>query len=155
MIDSTAITTVLRYKFDGGFSIHRGARAQEIGGNIVAAPGLLVADSDYDFGYLVGAAYERPDIALRVALTYNSEIDNVLSRSENGVAIADFTLTTPASWNLEFQTGVAEDTLVFGSIRYAEWDGFNLTANTKEYANFEGNTMSYSVGVGRHLNDSF
>ena len=33
------------------------------------------AQSDTGYGYMLGAAYEIPDIALRVALTYFSEID--------------------------------------------------------------------------------
>ncbi|MEL6958025.1 MAG: hypothetical protein AAGL89_03610 [Pseudomonadota bacterium] len=153
-IDSTAITGILRYELDNGFSVHGGIRAQEIGGVVVSTPGLLQANSGYDFGYLVGGAYERPDIALRVALTYNSSIENELSGTENFAPIADFIVETPESFNLEFQTGVAADTLVFGSIRYAMWDGFNLTANGNEYVNLDGDTTTYSVGVGRRLNDS-
>ncbi len=30
-------------------------------------------NKDFQFGYLLGAAYEIPDIALRVALTYESK----------------------------------------------------------------------------------
>ena len=152
-ISSTAITALLRYKLDNGFSVHGGLRAQEIGGVVVSSPGILRADSGYDFGYVIGGAYERPDIALRVALTYSSEIDNDLSGTENFAPIADFTVTSPESINLEFQTGIAEDTLLFGSIRHVRWDGYNLTANGNVYANFTNNTTSYSVGVGRRLSD--
>ncbi len=152
-ISSTAITGVVRYKLDENISFHGGLRAQEIGGTVVSTPGLLVADSDYDFGYLIGATYERPDIALRVSLTYNSEIDNDLSGTENGAAIPEFTVTSPESLNLEFQTGIAEDTLLFGTVRHVRWDGYSLTANGNSYANFANNTTSYTMGIGRRLTD--
>lgn len=159
-IESTAVTAVLRYKLNNGFSVHGGLWGQEISGTVVSSPGSLQAESGYDFGYLLGAAYERPDIALRITATYNSAIDNELSGTEASaasggipVAIDDFTVTTPESINLEFQSGVAQDTLVFGSIRHAMWDGFNLTANGSEYVNFSGNTATSSVGVGCRLSD--
>ena len=164
-ISSTAITGLLRYKFNNGFSAHGGLRAQEIGGVVIAAPGRLEAESDFDFGFVVGGAYERPEIALRIALTYNSEIDNDLSGTElsqvaaatggTAVAIDDFTVTSPESINLEFQTGIAQDTLLFGTIRHVRWDGYNLTANGNTYANFTNNTTTYTVGVGRRLTDDF
>ncbi len=153
-IGSTGVTGVVRYELNNGFSVHGGIRAQQIGGEIASSPGFLQASSDFDYGYLVGAAYERPEIALRVALTYNSEIENELSGTVNFAPIDNFTVTTPASYNLEFQTGVAQDTLLFGSIRYAEWDGFNLTAGGAEYVNFSGDTTTYSVGLGRRLSDN-
>lgn len=156
-IDSSAITAVLRYKLDNGFSVHGGARAQEIGGTILSSVGFLEAESGYDFGYLVGGAYERPDIALRVALTYNSEITNKMSGVGGNpitpATIPDFEVETPASLNLEFQTGIAQDTLLFGSIRHVMWDQFNLTAFGQEFVRFNGDTTTYSVGIGRRLSD--
>ncbi|SLN15585.1 OmpP1/FadL family transporter [Pseudooctadecabacter jejudonensis] len=160
-IGSTAVTGVLRYKLNNGFSVHGGVRAQEIGGEILAGAGFLRAESDFDFGYLVGAAYERPDIALRIAVTYNSEIDNDLTGIENNTP-ADptatvgtaFTVTSPESINLEFQTGIAADTLLFGSIRHAMYDGYNLTTDNAEFVSFADDTTAYSVGVGRRLSDS-
>ena len=159
-IDSTAITAVLRYRIDDNYSVHGGVRAQEIGGRVETGDGLLRGESDYDYGFLLGAAYERPEIALRVALTYNSEIDNDLSGTLGDPAtptvranIPDFTVTSPESLNLEFQTGIAEDTLLFGTIRHVRWDGYNLTAAGIPFANFTGNTTSYTVGIGRRLTD--
>ena len=65
----------------------------------------------------------------------------------------------PARVHIDFQTGVAADTLVFGSIKYVMWDGVELRpeeldANTGaallEYSN---NTITYNVGVGRRINE--
>lgn len=166
-VDSSAFTGIARYEMDENISFHGGIRLQKMSGEIVGSPGgastFLRAESDFAVGYLVGAAYERPDIALRVALTYNSAIDNEMAGIEiplaggvpAGAPVATaFTVETPASLNLEFQTGIAADTLLFGSIRYAEWDGFNVTTSTGTYASFSGDTTTYSVGVGRRLSEA-
>lgn len=165
-ITSNALTGVLRYKFNENFSVHGGLRNQQLKGTIVSGQGILIGDGERDWGYLAGVAYERKDIAMRVALTYNSEIDNNLKGTTfNPVGMAyvpvpDFTVTTPESWNLEFQTGIAKDTLLFGSVRYVKWDGFNLTAfgadgPATEYVNFGEDTVTYSIGVGRRLNENW
>ncbi|KGK79923.1 hypothetical protein PM03_04380 [Thalassobacter stenotrophicus] len=168
-ITSQGWTGVLRYKVTENWSAHGGLRAQKIVGSVNTYRGTdfmrLDANSGFDLGGLVGVAYERPDIAMRVALTYNSEIDQGLSGSESiddltGVnpATSDtksFTVTTPASLNLEFQTGVAANTLLFGSVRYVEWKGVNLTTDEHEYVNFEENSTTYSLGLGRRFSDSW
>jgi len=165
-IKSQAWTGVLRYKMDENWSIHGGLRAQKVSGNVNANAGTngfrqLVASSDIDFGGLVGVAYERPDIALRVALTYNSEIDQGLTGTETAPApgstpdATSFTVTTPASLNLEFQTGIAADTLLFGSVRYVEWEGFNLATRTGQYVNFDEDSTTYSLGIGRRFNETW
>ena len=120
--------------------------------------------NDTAAGYLVGAAYEIPEIALRVALTYNSAIDHTFDSIETvggfPVTPPDTTeIETPASWNLDFQTGVAENTLVFGSIRYAEWENFLISPTFFAGATGGGsissldNSTSYSLGVGRRFSD--
>ncbi|MCF6443254.1 OmpP1/FadL family transporter [Nereida sp. MMG025] len=165
-ISSNAVTGVLRYKFNENFSVHGGLRSQQMSGRIVSTAGILDASSNRDLGYLVGVAYERPDIAMRFALTYNSEIDHrfdaqTLNPSTGGlVPIPDFRVVTPESLNLEFQTGIAADTLLFGSVRYAKWDGFNLTAfgtsgPETEFVRFTEDTTTFSIGVGRRLNENW
>jgi long-subunit fatty acid transport protein len=86
-LDSIAYTALLRYKATDRFSVYGGLRYMGISGNIeVLAPAILGSqipapnqpynlsvNKDFQFGYLLGAAYEIPDIALRVALTYESK----------------------------------------------------------------------------------
>lgn len=155
-ITSTAVTGVLRYKINENFSVHGGLRALTVDGSITSGTGILDASSDWDTGYLVGAAYERPDIALRVALTYNSEITSGFEGTELPTAPTGgrtFDVVWPETINLEFQTGIAADTLLFGSIRYAKWDGFSLDTVQGNYVNFTDDTTTYSLGVGRRLNE--
>lgn len=156
-VSSKALTFVGRYKFNDNWSMHGGARSQSLTGTIRSANGALDASGDYAWGYLVGGAYERPDIAMRVALTYNSSINNALDGTSN-FAPATVTHKSPESLNLEFQTGIAADTLLFGSVRYVKWDGRTLDSNpggltSTNWVNFEDDTTSFTLGLGRKIND--
>lgn len=165
--DATAVTGILRYKFDGGFSAHAGLRAQQADGFIRlggAAYGPLngynvTLDKDVALGYVVGVAYEKPEIALRVALTYNSAITHEFDTTQSA-PFPSGTITEveiPQSVNLDFQSGVAKDTLVFGQIRWVDWSSFLI-----DPVGFPGNglveledTTTYTLGVGRKFNDKW
>ena len=158
-VTSKAMTFVGRYKYNDNFSVHAGARAQSMTGTIISGSGMLSASSDYAWGALVGAAYERPDIAMRVALTYNSAIKNKLSGMHNFATPVSGSHESPESLNLEFQTGIAADTLLFGSVRHAKWAGGSLETTpvsggaTINWVNFRDDSTSYTLGVGRKIND--
>ena len=89
--DSYAVTALARYKINDNWSVHGGLRYQEISASVTLggfafnspqSPQVPSGVNGYlgdfsssgDFGYVVGAAYEIPDIALRVALTYNTKL---------------------------------------------------------------------------------
>ena len=103
----------------------------------------LMPRTTWGYGYLLGAAYERPDIALRVALTYYSRIPTT-SRPPKPSAnfgsptpvVQDTTTSvdTPQSVQLDFQTGVAPKTLVFGFIRWVDWSEFAIDPPVYEQA---------------------
>lgn len=163
-LNSLAVTSLLRYKFDENISVHGGIRVQSVDANVTldglaygAAAGYNVdLARDTRLGYTVGAAYEVPDIALRVALTYVSEIEHEFDTTDF-VGDTTTTVTTPQAVNLDFQTGVAADTLVFGSIRWAEYSkvivapaglgGSSLTDIDDGFA--------YTLGIGRRFSDQF
>ena len=127
------ISGVLAYDVTPNVKVYGGLRAQLI--EAKAAVSFVQnysvdADNEWGYGYLLGAAYERPEIALRVALTYHSKISYDLSTTERtvpfttGVPQTEDTTTsvdTPQSVQLEFQTGVAAKTLVFGYVRWVDW----------------------------------
>jgi len=162
-VDSHAVTGFLRYKLPNNVSFYGGLRAQSVTAdlNVIAQAPLpavvnynLHIGSDIAYGYAVGVAYEKPEIALRVALTYNSEITHSLPDN----AGTPFDVTIPKSWNLEFQSGVAKDTLVFGSIRWVEWTAFRIAP--ADYlagvlADGKTDTTAYTLGVGRKFNDNW
>lgn len=175
---STAITGLLRYKFNENFSVHGGLRAQQAkasvdlrGAAYDALNGYSASfDSDWALGYVVGVAYEKPEIALRVALTYNSAIKHSFNTVETGLpgplaglnGVPSTTdVETPRSVNLDFQTGVAADTLVFGQVRWADWSqftlrprGFNTATGGLSLVNLD-KTVTYTLGVGRKFSDTW
>lgn len=128
----------------------------------VGAGYTVDAKSASGFGYIVGAAYQIPEMALRVALTYRSEITTDHDTTEGGLVPTGDTVssvTSPQSFNLEFQSGVNQKTLVFGSVRWVEWSKFHLSP--PDYANvagplvdYESDVVTYSLGVGRKLTDT-
>ncbi|MGJ8617133.1 MAG: outer membrane protein transport protein [Sulfitobacter sp.] len=166
--ESHALTGILRYKLENNVSFHGGLRVQSVSAtaNIPFVGGYsVVGDSDVSLGYLVGVAYERPDIALRVSLTYNSKIKHDVSTSERfGVGPVSNTITqieTPQSVNLEFQTGIAADTLLFGGLRWTDYSSFDITpagyqgATGGSLLSYQDDVYTWSLGVGRRLNDTW
>ena len=121
-------------------------------------------DANRQTSYIVGAAYERPEIALRVALTYETGFTHTFAGTESlptlGLdATADFEIEMPQSVTLDFQSGVAEDTLVFGSIRWAEWSVWEVRPTGYEgitgdrVTGLDDDVTTYRLGVGRRLSD--
>ena len=158
---STGITVLGRYKIDENFSVHGGLRAVTIGADAyVVSGGVYDAsyDDDTQFAYVIGGAYERADIALRVALTYTSSMDFEHGTTVGGSDVPDTEYEIPQSVNLDFQTGVAADTLLFGSIRWVEWsktqiDSFGYPGNP--IVGYQDDTITYNIGVGRRFSDVF
>ena len=140
-------------------------------GLVVSPDGALrysaKTDRNTQVGYIIGAAYERPEIALRVALTYESGLTHDFGSSETLPAIgADsakgtFDIEMPQSVTLDFQSGVATDTLVFGSIRWSEWSVSELRPSVYEdltgdrVAGVTDDVYTYRFGVGRRISNDF
>lgn len=185
-VQSTHMTGIVRYAMpDNGFGVHAGLRASRADGE-VSLSGLAYGavngynvklDNDTAVGWLAGVSWERPEIAARVALTFNSKIEHEFSTVETGPLVdpdgpgplpampllngsSTTKVSTPKSVNLEFQTGVAPDTLVFGSIRWVEWSAFlvdpaNFVAVTGGGLVELEDTTTYTIGVGRKFTDSW
>ena len=169
VFDSHALTGILQYNMPSNFSVYGGLRAQTIEAKAdVPFLGAYSADGerDFAFGYLVGAAYEKPEIALRVALTYISAIDHSLTTSEDSGfgtdRVSPTEIETPQALNLEFQSGIAEDTLAFGSIRWVDWSEFAITptdygaiSGGDPLVGFADDRITYTLGLGRRLNETW
>ena len=181
-VDSTTVTALMRYKLPNNLSFHGGLRGSRADAEVTlsgAAYGPISGynvqlDQDWGVGFVIGAAYEIPDIAGRVSLTYNSKVEHQFDTVEsvNGTILGRSTTTvdTPESLTLEAQTGVAADTLVFGSIRWVNWSeftvnprifsraptatdplGFNVTDGLVSLED----TTTYTLGVGRKFNETW
>jgi long-chain fatty acid transport protein len=170
-LNGDTLSVIGRYKFNDNFSAHAGLRSVSVGGNVATAVNgntfyRAGFDTDRDVGYLVGVAYERPEIALRVALTYQSETSHDLATSAIAVApgptlipiSATTTVELPKSLTLDFQSGVAADTLVFGSIRWVDWTATELVAPgypLNPLVSYDDDTITYNIGVGRRFNEQW
>ena len=164
-LNSSAVTGLLRYKLNDNFSVHGGFRVQTLDANIplggAAFGGLdgFTTDlgEDTAVGYTVGFAYERPEIALRIAVTYHSEIEHEFPTVDSFAGSSTTDVTSPQAVNLDFQTGVAADTLVFGSIRWAEYSTTIVAPAGLQGASLTDleDGFSYTLGVGRQFTEDF
>lgn len=107
---------------------------------------------------VVAIAYEQPEIALRVEFLY--EADASFSLNTTGGLLGSATGTTQGSLpdyqTINFQTGIAADTLAFGSIRIADWKNHQLAVGPQTLAaptSSFSNSTTYSLGVGRKVSD--
>ena len=102
--------------------------------------------ADQDYGWLAGVAYSKPEIALKAALTYRSEIEHNAPAAEiypfvgSGLIPApvvtalglstnrneSIEITTPKSINFDFQTGVNPTTLATAKVRWVPWSDFAI-----------------------------
>lgn len=179
---SRQIAGVLRYEVTPAVSVIGGLRYVRSSAEISIPPALFgsvpggygaVGDTDAEVGYIVGAAYEKPEIALRVALTYESGVTHDFRTTESSLAfgagnpiVSTTNIEMPQSITLDFQSGIAKDTLVFGSIRWSEWSVWNVApigydgavnpgTPGDEITGFDNDVTTWTLGVGRRLNENF
>ena len=167
--ESNAMTLLAKYQATEQFSVYGGMRAvrstAEIAIPTTLFPGGYAANgTDTGVGYILGGAYERKDIALRVGLTYQSKIDHDFASTETTALGSATTITNvemPQSLELDFQTGVAANTLVFGSIKWTEWSVWSVAppiffgAAGVPVVSFDNDVFSFTLGAGRKINEEF
>ena len=166
--DSLGVTGLVRWRTGAHVALHGGVRTERIGAEVTlggAAYGTLdgyewTGDDDWGVGWVAGASWEKPEIGLRVALTYGSEIRHELDSSENFFGDSTTDITMPQSVNLDFQTGITPKTLLYGSVRWVDWDGWTvapagLMAQTGlPLITFESDAWTYRLGIGRQLTEA-
>lgn len=104
---------------------------------------LNIARNDA-YGYIVAAAYLKPEIGLKAAITYRSDIDHDVNYAESmpiinalppalaqslGVRATqtkEKELTTPKSINIDFQTGLNPSTLLIAKTHWVPWSDFEI-----------------------------
>ncbi|WP_373356838.1 OmpP1/FadL family transporter [Pseudoroseicyclus sp. CXY001] len=160
-ISSVGVTALGRYRLNENFAVHAGAR-------MVTADGTLTMGAvTTDFapasgtGYLVGASYEIPDIALRAALTYASAIS--MSHETTGIAgagVINFGPTEyefPQSVSLDVQTGIAANTLLMAGVRWSDWTetDIDIGQTGTDLIDYSNDVYTYSLGVGYRFSEAF
>lgn len=157
-LQSSAITAAVRHRLSDRIAVHAGVRYVSIEGTLQLPTGYTAKQTfskDSDLGYLVGATYEIPDIALRVALTYFSGTQHNHTSIGAPAAVSPNSINPPQSVNLDFQTGIAADTLLFGQIRWADWTNTQIVNGGVPIVTYSQDAFTYSLGVGRKFSESF
>ena len=165
-VRSQSLTGILGMKFGANknFQIYGGPVAQRIQADtklrgLAYGPATgytSTSNPDMDYGYIAGLAYYKPEIALKAALTYRSEIDHDTQIAEYyplagirtaagaqqqgataeqaaalGAAAANrnskYEISTPKSVNFDFQTGINPTTLATAKVRWVPWSDFVIT----------------------------
>lgn len=156
------------------FQVYGGAAAQHLTGEIHLRGKAYQQATGYDarispdqsVGWVAGVAYAKPEIALKAALTYRSEIEHESSISEvfpalgaAGVTTQNFKVKTPESINLDFQTGVSPTMLLTAKARYVPWSKFKVEPNlytetaSTPIVSYEKDQWSAEVGLGKKVSD--
>ena len=186
-VRSESITAIMGMKLGANknFQIYAGPVAQRIQADVKLrgsaygpATGYTSHISpDQDYGYLAGVSYSKPEIALKAALTYRSEIDHSMDITETyplagllagNPAAATQTnameITTPKSVNFDFQTGVNPTTLATAKVRWVPWSDFKITPplynevskrsygpNGLDLVEYEDDQWQVELGVAKRL----
>lgn len=160
------------------FQIYGGPVAQRVKGEVhLRGPAYQVMTgydakiaTDTEVGWAAGLAFYKPEIALKAALTYRSEIEHSSEIAETIPVTTyagkkDFKVTLPDSWNLDFQTGVNPTTLLTAKVRYVPWSDFDIrptqyTETTKlrypqglPIISYDKDQWSAEVGLGKRVSD--
>ena len=148
-------------------------RGQAYGGNGKLGTYDIKVDQEPAFGWIAGMAYQIPEIALKAAITYRSEIEHKATATETtklpvpslSELRSTVQATTPQAVNLDLQTGIAADTLAFANVRWVHWSQFavkptllgNISQMGAPYVrqnliDYTDDQWSANVGVGRKFN---
>jgi len=156
----------------GGLKYSKGSG----GGNVLNSPaGVIAAAEDTTLGGIIGLSYENPEIAMRISGVYQAkqDMEHATTTTVTGptvISLEDTKSALPASFTIDFQTGIAADTLLFGSIHHALWDDAHISFwSLEELGGTDGagngtgyvqkttwtDTTSLSLGIGRKLSEKW
>lgn len=151
----------------GAIDAATGGRGAAVVGNTATALDAFNTNGGYKFSmedstrptYLLGAAYEIPDIALRVSGTYRFETSHSADTTEQFLGTtrnSSVDFVSPASFNLDFQTGIMEGTLLTASYRWTDFSVVDIipTALNSDLVDLDDGHR-YTLGVARRFSESF
>ena len=157
-VNTQNLAMVFGFQPTENFNIYGGGVYQTVRGGLKlrgsAASVFNGYDAEFDetggAGWLAGAAFQIPSIALKLSATYRSTIEHKVDTNEKlstqaglpllanaGLDVTHVTnvlnqgitrtkLETPQSVNLDFQTGIMADTLAFANVRWVNWKDFKI-----------------------------
>ena len=146
--------------------------------NLTSVFGSYDISSKSNISYIAGAAYSIPDIALRAEILVQpgSEISTSGNYTSSAITVPGLgaipagvpgavqaKLKTPQTITFNFQTGIAANTLIMGSIHHAKWGAAQTTATVATpspaingaaaVTSAFGDTTKYTIGLGRKFSD--
>ncbi|MCL6247908.1 outer membrane protein transport protein [Acinetobacter sp. ANC 4945] len=182
---SQNLSTIVGYQPNENWNFYAGPALQTVKGKS-RLRGAGYSWSRYDLdapettgvGWLAGAAYMVPDIALKASITYRSEINHDMDMTESlnilhpvygridlGTSTEKSNISTPQSINVDLQTGIMKDTVAFANIRWVDWSEFKIspkmlyqfteqsTGAGVHLAAYYDDQISANIGIGRKLNE--
>ena len=176
-LDVTALAALVKYDFNDNISALAGIKNGTASNATVSIPASSItatATGKSALSYIIGGAYEIPEIALRAELMYETSAayslptvfgDYLLATPAfPGDAAGKIHASTPDYINIYVQSGIAEDTLAYASARQANWKTNQISiqhigtaalpGGTDDLSEFD-NTTSYEIGVGRKFGDTW
>jgi long-chain fatty acid transport protein len=197
-LDSTAL--MLNYNLTENVSFLGGITQNSLkDGNVTTLAGSYDVSGATETGYLFGAAYSIPEIALKAEITYqpktkfatktafapsqamicgavalnggdcanltsaNAQIRTGTQLAYDGAeaALTDnasaTSLSLPETFAVNFQTGIATDTLLTASYRQASWGQSQIKISAPATAAIEtqfADSEAYSIGIGRKFSEA-
>lgn len=181
-IQTNNFTALLGIKLgeNKNLQIYGGPALQRLTGNVSLRGTAYQGATGYDArivpnvatGWVAGIAYSKPEIALKAALTYRSDIKHTTNISEtfpatSASALNTFSVTLPKSYNLDFQTGLSAKHRLLGTakVRHVPWSQFSIrppvygdvTLATQgvalPIASYSKDQWTAEIGLGKQLSD--
>ena len=149
-----------RYSFNDKYSVIAGVRQSSLRkSSLDTLAAAYSIDAVSKTGAVYGFAYERPDIALKFEILRSESITiDLVGKAATSLDVTG-TLVIPEATTINFQTGIAENTLLIASAHRVNWTGSDVKLNVAlepslNQASDFSNTTSYSLGLGRKLNEA-
>ncbi|WP_179991213.1 outer membrane protein transport protein [Acinetobacter sp. YH16058] len=139
--DSNNMTALVGYQPNANWNLFTGVSYQSFSGNLRIGTHVenfyvdyaVHFPKDHAWGWLVGVSYQLPEYAFTTAITYRSKIKHHTNASESfwgfPLEIAPqhaTTIQTPESINLDFQTGLPAQNFLYASLRWVNWQDFEI-----------------------------
>ena len=193
-VDTQNLSLIFGFKPNKNFNLYAGPVYQTVtvdvqlrgtayGGSATFGGYNFITKENGELGWLAGAAYQIPEIALKASATYRSKIKHSAETTEhfksaglfnglNALPNENTDITTPQSVNLDFQTGIMANTIAFANLRWVNWKDFSVRPPKFGFASqqkpvvdstgkkdgfdlvaYADDQYSVTAGVGRKVND--
>ncbi|OAL81484.1 hypothetical protein AY606_01755 [Acinetobacter sp. SFB] len=181
-LDTNNLTTLVGYQPNQSWNVYTGLSYQSLKTHLnisAQSMGLRVdyigeIKKDSSTGWLTGMSYQRPEYALQTSLTYRSKIRHKQKFQEKVSTVPDIPLLNlasdqntnieiPQSVNLEFQSGITANNLIYASVRWVNWQNFKIVSplissvsdTPVPLVDYQTDQWTTTLGLAHILNDKW